>query len=236
MCSDGTMSDFGLEKHSNEVALSDLAYENWLSCFQFPTIQANGFPTKSAGVTKADRLDLTRTYPSDALDQLAQDLSYLCQVALAAYEHSEYLLTIVRPFLSRAARTEVIAVAQCGECTMPAETRGASILWLAIANLTEIANGDPLDEVVAGLNAHLETMAQVVYRYHLPRDSMPECGRSALLRGGRDRTKGGCDGGTQSDHSNPDVDCLYRWPGHCNDAAGSTIPRSLLGSGAGTDF
>jgi class 3 adenylate cyclase len=191
MRSNGTTPYFGLDRHNGGVALSDLGPEDWLPCFQFPAIQANEF-SKSAGVTRSDRLDLTRTYPSDALDQLVQDLAYLCQIALAAHEHGKYLLTIVRPFLSRATWTKVIAGAQCGECTLPAETCEASILQLDIANFTEIANSHPLDQVVSDLNAYLDTMTQVVYRYHGDVDKYLGDGFLSVFANADDAVQAGC--------------------------------------------
>jgi len=188
----GTAPYFGLDKYNDGVVLSDLAPEDWLSCFQFSALQANEPPAKSIGVRGTDRLDLTRTYPSDALDQLVQDLAYLCQIVLAAYEHSKYLLTIVRPFLSRATWTEVVAGAQCGKCTLPAETREASILRLDIVNFTGITDSHPLDQVISDLNAYLDAMTQVVYRYHGDVDKYLGDGFLSIFHNADDAVQAGC--------------------------------------------
>jgi class 3 adenylate cyclase len=188
----GTAPHVALHKHNDRVPLSDLAPEDWLSCLKFPNIQANEPPAKSVGVRGNDELDLTRTYPSDALDQLVQDMAYLCQIVLAAYEQSKYLLTIVRPFLSRATWTEVIAVAQCSRCTWPAETREASILRLDIANFTEIADKHPLGQVVSDLNAYLDAMTQVIYRHHGDVDKYLGDGFLSVFANADDAVQAGC--------------------------------------------
>ena len=166
MHSNGTVPWLALDRHHNAAVMPELVSGDWSSCFKFPVIQANGLSPKSAGMAGADRSNLARRYPSDELDQLVQELAHLCHVALAAYDHSKYLLTIVRPFLSRTTWTEAIQGAQCGRRTLPVETRQASILQLDIANFTELTDRHPLDQVLSDLNAYLDTMTQLVYRYH----------------------------------------------------------------------
>jgi class 3 adenylate cyclase len=192
MCFNGTASYSALDRCDDESALPGFAPEDWLSCFRFPVVLANELSAKPAGVMRADRLDLTRTYPSDALDQLVQDLAYLCQIALAAYERSEHLLTIIRPFLSRATWTDVVAGAQRGKRALPAETRQASILRLDIANFTEIAAGHPLGQVISDLNAYLDTMTQAVYRYHGDVDKYLGDGFLSVFASADDAVQAGC--------------------------------------------
>ena len=162
----GTLPWFALDRHQNVAVMPELASDDWLSCFKFPVIQADGLSPKSAGMAGAGRSNLAKRCPSDELDQLVQELAQLCHVALAAYEHSKYLLTIIRPFLSRTTWTEAIQGVQCGRRTLPVETRQASILQLDIANFTELTDRHPLDQVLSDLNAYLDTMTQLVYRYH----------------------------------------------------------------------
>lgn len=166
MHSNGAVPWPALDEHNNGGAMPELDPRDWMLYFTFPVIRASEFSSRLSAVTGADELDLTRACPSDELDQLVQELAHLCQAALAAYERSKYLLTIVRPFLSRTTWTEAVEVAQCGECTLPAETREASILRLDIANFTQLTDGHPLDQLLSDLNAYLDAMTQLVYLYH----------------------------------------------------------------------
>jgi class 3 adenylate cyclase len=131
-----------------------------------PIVHANERPTRSASARSTERLELTEMHPGAALDQLIEDLSYLCRVALDACERSQSLLAIIRPFLSRTTWTEAIKVAQRGRCALPGETRQVSTLRLDIANFTSLMDSHPLDQVLSALNAYLDTMTQIVYRHH----------------------------------------------------------------------
>jgi adenylate cyclase len=123
-------------------------------------IQMTETAVKAAGVTDVDQLGLSHLYIGVNLNQLA----YLCQIACAVYENSQRLHRIIRPFLSPKTWNEAIEVARRGEGALLTETSEASILWLDIANFTELADNHPLDQVLADLNAYLDTLTQIVYR------------------------------------------------------------------------
>lgn len=164
---DGIAPWSAFSKHNSQAAMLELAPGDWLPLFKFSAIQTNEPSTRSASARgTTERLDMTELCPSGALDHLIQDLAHLCQVAWDAYERSQDLLTIVRPFLPRATWTEAIEVAQGDRRALPAETHEASVLRLDIANFTELTDSHPLDQVLSDLNAYLDTMTQIVYRYH----------------------------------------------------------------------
>lgn len=148
---------------SNEIAFRP---ENDLSLFNFPIVQTNGPSTKLATLTSTDLLDLTELRPRADLDQLVLESAHLCQVAWDAYERSRYLLAVVRPFLSHTTWTQAVEVMRHGGRALPTKTRGASILWLDIANFTELVDSHPLEEVFSTLNTYLDTLTQLVYRHH----------------------------------------------------------------------
>jgi class 3 adenylate cyclase len=124
-------------------------------------IQASKTAVKAAGVTEDDRLGLSHPYIGASLYQLACP----CQIVCAAYESSQRLHRIVRPFLSPKTWNEAIEVARRGGCALPTETVEASILWLDIANFTELTNCHSLDQILIALNAYFDALTQIVYRY-----------------------------------------------------------------------
>lgn len=66
---------------------------------EFPVVQTNDASARSVSVV--DRPALTSLPWNADRDRLPQELACRCQTGWAAYQHSQYLLTIVRPFLSR---------------------------------------------------------------------------------------------------------------------------------------
>jgi class 3 adenylate cyclase len=161
---DGIAPQIAPGKHTNRAATLTPYPEGWVS--KLSVVRTNESLVRSTGVAGTDRLDLMGVHPSAALDQLVEDLSYLCRVALDACERSQSLLAIIRPFLSRTTWAEAIEIAQRGRCALPGETRQVTILRLDIANFTDLMDSHSLDQVLSALNAYLDTMTQIVYRHH----------------------------------------------------------------------
>lgn len=124
-------------------------------------IQTVETAVKAAGVADVDQLSPSHLYIGASPDQLA----YLCQIAYALYENSRRLHRVVRPFLSPKTWNEASEVARRDGRALLTETGEASILWLDIVNFTELADSHPLDQVLADLNAYLDPLTQIVYRY-----------------------------------------------------------------------
>jgi class 3 adenylate cyclase len=139
-----------------------------------------------------DLLDLPGLHPSADLNQLVLELAHLCQGARAAYDRSQYLLTIVRPFLSRTTWTEAVEVVRCGGRALPTETHEASILWVDIASFTELVDSHSLDEVLSALNTYLDILTQLVYRHHGDVNKYMGDGFLSVFADADDAVKAGC--------------------------------------------
>jgi class 3 adenylate cyclase len=160
----GIAPRFALGEHDNRVTMPELAPEDGLS-LKFPIVQTNDPSTKSAAMTDTGLLKLTGLHPSADLE-LVLEPAHLCRGAWVAYERSQYLLTIVRPFLCRTTWAEAVKIVRRGGRALPTETHEASILWVDVAGFTELVDSHPLDEVLSALNVYLDRLTQLVYRYH----------------------------------------------------------------------
>lgn len=104
--------------------------------------------------------------PTGMANWLVQELSYHYQTLSAAYERSQRLQTLIRPFLPATTWTEATDLARRGGRVLPTERREVSVLRLDIVNFTELMDNQPIDSLLASLNAYLDTLTSLVYRYH----------------------------------------------------------------------
>ena len=190
MRSDGITPSPGFGKRNDQVATLELSGKGRPVFLEFPAIQTNELSTKSVSVV--DRPALTSLPLKADHDRLTQELACLGQTGWAAYQRSQYLLAVVRPFLSRTTWTEAIGVARCGGCALPTETREASILWLDIANFTALTDSHPLDQVLLDLNTYLDTMTQLVYSYQGDVNKYLGDGLLGVFADADDAVKAGC--------------------------------------------
>jgi class 3 adenylate cyclase len=188
----GISPRLALGMHNSGLARPELGPEDWLSLFKYPVIQTNEPAAKSAGVTAISRLALTGVHASAELDQLVQELTHLCQAAWTAYEQGQHLQRVVRPFLPRTTWNEATAVTRRGGRALPIETGEASILRLDIANFTALTDSHPLDQVVADLNACLDTLTGIVYRHRGDVNKYLGDGFLAVFDNADDALQAGC--------------------------------------------
>jgi class 3 adenylate cyclase len=158
----GIVSQLALGKHNNGIAGLEFG-PGWPSFLQSLFMRSNESLAKPADVLGTDRLELTVAHQDAKSDQLLQELTHLCQVAWSAYEQSQHLQRIVRPFLSPQTWNEATEVVRRGGRDLPTGAEEVSILWLDIANFTQLTDSHPLDRVLADLNAYLDTLTQIVY-------------------------------------------------------------------------
>jgi adenylate cyclase len=100
---------------------------------------------------------------NETADWLVQELTYHYQALSAAYERSQRLQNLVRPFLPAATWTEAADQVKHGGETLPCQTHEASILRLDIADFTELMDSQPLDLLLADLNTYLDILTRLVY-------------------------------------------------------------------------
>jgi class 3 adenylate cyclase len=137
--------------------------EDGPTLLNFPMTWTNKPAMKSTHVADAGRLVVIALPSSADLTPLVQELACLCQAVGAAYQRSQRLYTIIRPFLSDTTWSEAAEVARRGGHVLPTETRQASILWLDIASFTKLIDSHPLEQVLADLNVCLDLLTQVAY-------------------------------------------------------------------------
>ncbi len=157
-----------------------------------PLARTNKSLATSTRVMDADRLNLSVPSSSPDLNQLVQELACLYQLAWTAYERSQTLQAVVRPFLSRSTWTEATKVAWQGQQVLPTETREVSMLRLDIVNFTELIDNHPLGQVLADLNAYLDRLTRIVYRHQGDVDKYLGDGFLSIFDKADDAVQAGC--------------------------------------------
>jgi class 3 adenylate cyclase len=178
-----------LGERDSQIATLEPAPEDGLSPFEFPTDQMNDLSTESGGVTDTALLELMGLHSDE---QLALEPTRRCPVAWAAYQWSWCMLNVIRPFLSHTTWREAVEVVRRGGRSLPTETRQVSILWLDIADFTELVDSHPLDEVLSALNDYLNTLTQLVYRHQGDVNKYLGDGFLGVFVDANDAVKAGC--------------------------------------------
>lgn len=80
--------------------------------------------------------------------------------------HHQHLETIVSPLLPTTTWDEAIETIQGGERSLPTKTYEASLLRLDISGFTALMDEQPLDQVLAALDAYFKWLTPVVYHHH----------------------------------------------------------------------